>query len=123
MESENNENLVEKSGLMRHGLWNAADDQKELTAEQKHKLRYFIRNEHENDIEYLQEHPEVNGIVQLLFKKIEKARPERPLDFCNTFFAQSKSVLQTEITNELNNSIQDDVSEISTCFSNQSFKN
>lgn len=123
MESEINKNLVQKSGLMRHGLWHEPGVQKELTVEQKRKLRRFIRNEHENDIEYLQEHPEVNGIVKLLFKKIEKARPEHPLDFCNEYFGQSKSILQAELTNELNDSVLGDVSEISICSSNQSFEN
>lgn len=123
MESENNNTHDQKSVLMRHGLWHAPGDHKELSAEQKHKLKRFIRNEHENDIEYLQDHPEVNGIVTLLFKKIEKARPERPLDFCNVYFAQSKAILQAELTNELNDSALDDVSEISTCSSNQNFRN
>lgn len=122
MENEEIKSQVEKSGLMRNGLWHVPHDQKELSDEQKYKLKRFIRNEHENDIEYLQDHPEVNGIVQLLFKKIEKARPQCPLDFANAYFAQSKSILQAELTNELNDSVLEDVSEISMS-SNIIFKN
>lgn len=123
MESEKNKNQDQKSVLMRHGLWHSPGDYKELSTEQKRKLRRFLRNEHESDIEYLQDHPEVNGIVTLLFKKIEKTRPEHPLDFFNVYFAQSKAILQAELTNELNDSVLDDVSEISMCSSNKNFKN
>lgn len=118
MASEINKNNVEKSALMCHGLWHSPDDQKELTVGQKRKLRRFIRDEYENDTEYLQEHPEVNGIVKLIFRKLEKARPDQPINFCNAYFAQSKSMLQAELTNELNDSVAVAVSEISMCSSN-----
>lgn len=78
-------------------------DESALSFEQQQKLNAFITIEKQADLKYLNGHPELRAIINLIFKNLEENNPTNLMEFCSNYFSQSEAQLASKIVDEMKN--------------------
>lgn len=89
--------------IYKNGLQNVLNDSNSTltNAEQNKRMIELIGNEKKDDLNYLNAHPELRAITNLIFKNLEKRNPPNILEFCANYFRQPEAEIANKILEEL----------------------
>uniref|UniRef100_A0A1B6CI77 Uncharacterized protein n=1 Tax=Clastoptera arizonana TaxID=38151 RepID=A0A1B6CI77_9HEMI len=73
-----------------------------LSPEQEEKLKELLKDEEQADWKYIEEHPEIEGIVGFLFSNLCYYRPLDAREFTEKLFSSSESCIREHIESYLN---------------------